>query len=78
MWSEIIGCNCKVRGQKCELGQGPWNVHSVTCLSAIPKSNFAKWSGKCKMWYLFGIVHTTIKVLVIKPCGGLFVQNIFV
>ena len=55
---EIIGRNCKVRSQKCELGQGPWNVHSVKCLSTLRKSNFAKWSGKCKMWYLFGIVHT--------------------
>ena len=47
---EIIGRNCKVRSQKCELGQGPWNVHSVKCLSTLRKSNFAKWSGKCKMW----------------------------
>ena len=76
-WDEVIGCNCKVCTQKCELGQGLWNVHSVKCLSTLRKSNFAKWSGKCKMWYLFGIVlHTTRKVLMIKFCGGHFVQNI--
>jgi hypothetical protein len=73
---EIIGRICKVRSKKCELGQGPWNVHSVKCLSTLRKSNFAKWSGKCKMWYLFGIVHAAYKVLAIKSCGGLFVQNI--